>query len=466
MAAAASANKKLIQFLVITLIAVIIALVPAPEGLEQVAMRYTGIFVWLILSMSFRVFPEYLIVLIALSAMLVFKVGKAEEVFAQFTSATLWQIITILALASAIQKTTVLTRVTMRIQRLFPLTYNGQVAALMLTTLVMSLMIPSVYAKIMILAPLALGICESANFEKSSKPAAGLFCAMFVTSFILSNGFITGNSNVHVMMAFANTTFSFMEWIKITWLWTLIMTVGTYLFIITFYRPQEPLALDAGYIQEQIDKLPPMDEKDKKAAVIIGLSLLLWMTESFHGISALAVTLMAYCAFAALGVVTPEEFCTKIDWKLVVLIGGILSIAGFISPLGIATYVANILGSYAANLVNNVWVFIPVLATLVFLARFVIVSQIGTLTIFIAVFQGLVGPMGYHPIIVVFCANMIIQLWATDYNNVLIKPAYAITKNRMVVHRDVAPMAYALFVLSIIAYMASIPLWQTLGLIP
>ncbi|MFY9603530.1 MAG: hypothetical protein WAR00_02570, partial [bacterium] len=61
---------------------------------------------------------------------------------------------------------------------------------------------------------------------------------------------------------------------------------------------------------------------------------------------------------------------------------------------------------------------------------------------------------------------MIIQLWATDYNNVLIKPAYAITKNRMVVHRDVAPMAYALFVLSIIAYMASIPLWQTLGLIP
>ncbi|MGB4071104.1 MAG: SLC13 family permease [bacterium] len=253
---------------------------------------------------------------------------------------------------------------------------------------------------------------------------------------------------------------------KITWLWTLIMTVGTYLFIITFYRPQEPLALDAGYIQEQIDKLPPMDEKDKKAAVIIGLSLLLWMTESFHGISALAVTLMAYCAFAALGVVTPEEFCTKIDWKLVVLIGGILSIAGFISPLGIATYVANILGSYAANLVNNVWVFIPVLATLVFLARFVIVSQIGTLTIFIAVFQGLVGPMGYHPIIVVFCANMIIQLWATDYNNVLIKPAYAITKNRMVVHRDVAPMAYALFVLSIIAYMASIPLWQTLGLIP
>ena len=106
MAAAASANKKLIQFLVITLIAVIIALVPAPEGLEQVAMRYTGIFVWLILSMSFRVFPEYLIVLIALSAMLVFKVGKAEEVFAQFTSATLWQIITILALASAIQKTT------------------------------------------------------------------------------------------------------------------------------------------------------------------------------------------------------------------------------------------------------------------------------------------------------------------------------------------------------------------------
>ena len=79
---------------------------------------------------------------------------------------------------------------------------------------------------------------------------------------------------------------------------------------------------------------------------------------------------------------------------------------------------ANILGSYAANLVNNVCIHTsPGYPGI--LARFVIVSQIGTLTIFIAVFQGLVVPMGYHPLIVVFCANMIIQLWATDYNNVL-----------------------------------------------
>ena len=92
-------------------------------------------------------------------------------------------------------------------------------------------------------------------------------------------------------------------------------------------------------------------------------------------------------------------------------------------------------------------------------------SQIGTLTIFIAIFQALVVPLGYHPMVVVFCANMIIQLWATNYNNVLIKPAYAMTKNRLVEHKDVAPMAYALFVLSIIAYAASIPLWTSMGML-
>lgn len=458
-----TSKKTLIKLCIATVIAIAIAFIPAPALLEQVAMRYVGIFAWLILLMSFRVFQEYLSVLFTLSALLVFRVGTATEVFSQFASPTLWQIITILALASAIQKTTVLTRVTMRILKPFPPTYPGQVVALMLSGLVMSLMIPSVYAKIMILAPLAIKVCDSANYEKSSKPAAGLFCAIFVTSFILSNGFTTGNSNVQVMMAFADTTFSFVEWLKATWLWTLIMTVGSFFFIITFYRPKVSMSLGANYIQEQIDNLPPMNANDKKAAVIIAISLVFWMTESYHGISALAVTLVAYCAFAALGVVTPEEFCTKIDWKLIVLIGGILSVAGFISSLGISTYLANMIGPYVAPLVNNVWIFLPVLTLLVFLVRFVIVSQIGTLTIFIAIFQGLVIQIGYHPFIVVFCANMIIQLWATNYNSVLIKPAYAITKNRMVEHRDVAPMAYALLGLSIIAYIASIPLWKIIG---
>lgn len=259
------------------------------------------------------------------------------------------------------------------------------------------------------------------------------------------------------------TTFSFVEWLKVTWIWTLIMSIGSFFFIIKFYGPKDSMSLGSNFIQEQIDSLPPMNTDDKKAAVIIAISLVFWMTESFHGISALAVTLVAYCAFVALGVVTPEEFCTKIDWKIIVLIGGILSVAGFISSLGVSTYLANVIGPYASALVNNVWIFIPVFTLLVFLARYVIVSQIATLTIFIAIFQGLVSPIGYHPFIVVFCANMVIQLWATNYNNVLIKPAYAITRNRMVEHKDVAPMAYALLVLSIIAYLASVPLWKLIG---
>ncbi len=456
-------KKTLIQFCVASAIALAIGFIPAPLGLEQVAMRYLGIFVWLILLMSFRVFPEYLSVLFTLAALLVFRVGTAAEVFSQFSSATLWQIITILALASAIQKTTVLTRVTMRILKPFPPTYSGQVAALMVASLTMSLMIPSIFAKIIILAPLAVKLCETANFEKSSKPAAGLFCALFVTSFILSNGFTTGNSNVQVMMAFAGTTFTFVEWLKATWVWTIIMTLGTFFFISSYYRPKESMSLGSNFIQDQIDNLPPMNANDKKAAVIIGISLMFWMTESFHGISALTVTLVAYCAFAALGVVTAEEFCTKIDWKMIVLIGGILSVAGFISSLGISTYLAGAMEQYAAPLVNNVWIFIPVLTILVFAARFIIVSQIASLTIFIAIFQGLLVPIGYHPFVLVFCANMVIQLWATNYNNVLIKPAYALTGNRMVEHKDVAPMAYALLVLSIIGYLASIPLWKSIG---
>ena len=339
------------------------------------------------------------------------------------------------------------------------------VGAIMLASLAMSFVLPSIFAKIMILAPIALSICETAKFEKSSKPAAGLFCAIFVSSFFLSNFFTTGNSNVQVMFAFAKTPFTFFEWMKFTSVWMIIMTLGTYLFIVGFFGPKGKLDLSKDYIQRQIEALPPMSANDKKAAVILIISVILWMTESLHGISALAVTILAYCAFTATGISTPDEFKAKVDWTLVIVIGGILSVASFISSLGIATYLSGTLGPVLAPIVINKWFFIPVLTVLVFLSRYIIVSQIGTLTIFIAIFQALVVPLGYHPMVVVFCSNMIIQLWATNYNNVLIKPAYAMTRNRLVEHKDVAPMAYALFVLSIIAYVASIPLWTSMGML-
>lgn len=463
---AATINKKsLIKLIISTAIAFAVSQIPAPAGLEPVAMTFIGVFVWLILLMSLRIFPEYISVLLTLFALLAFKVGSAEAVFSQFTSSTLWNIIAILALASAIQKTTVLTRVAMYVLKPFPATYAGQVGAIMLASLAMSFVLPSIFAKIMILAPIALSICETAKFEKSSKPAAGLFCAIFVSSFFLSNFFTTGNSNVQVMFAFAKTPFTFFEWMKFTSVWMIIMTLGTYLFIVGFFGPKGKLDLSKDYIQRQIEALPPMSANDKKAAAILIISVILWMTESLHGISALAVTILAYCAFTATGISTPDEFKAKVDWTLVIVIGGILSVASFISSLGIATYLSGTLGPVLAPIVINKWFFIPVLTVLVFLSRYIIVSQIGTLTIFIAIFQALVVPLGYHPMVVVFCSNMIIQLWATNYNNVLIKPAYAMTRNRLVEHKDVAPMAYALFVLSIIAYVASIPLWTSMGML-
>lgn len=133
---AATINKKsLIKLIISTAIAFAVSQIPAPAGLEPVAMTFIGVFIWLILLMSLRIFPEYISVLLTLFALLAFKVGSAEAVFSQFTSSTLWNIIAILALASAIQKTTVLTRVAMYVLKPFPATYAGQVGAIMLASL-------------------------------------------------------------------------------------------------------------------------------------------------------------------------------------------------------------------------------------------------------------------------------------------------------------------------------------------
>ena len=459
-------KNKIVRFFIAIIVALIIAFIPPPAGLTAVSMRWVAIFVCLIMLMSLSVFQDYLCALFCLTALLVFRVGDVGVVFSQFASGTLWSIISILGFAAAIQKTTILTRVTVNVLRIFPKSYGGQIAAIMTASLVMALLIPSIYAKIVILTGIALSIAKVGGFERGSKPAAGLFCALLVTGYWLSNTFITGNPNVQVMMAFMGQPMHFWEWLSGTWLWAIIMTAGTYGFIMLYYRPKPSVPVASDYVDRQIAEMPPITMHDKYTAVIVCLALILWATEPWTGITALVTTLMALVAFSGVGVLTPEDFVTRIDWKMVVTIGGIMSIADFIGPMGVTAWLAVNVGPIVAPVVGNVWLFMPALVVMAFLLRFVVVSMLGSLAIFVAIFQGLVIPMGFHPFIVVFVANMTIQTWAASYNNVLVMPVYTITQNKLGTHQHVRWMAYALVAMSIVAYMASIPMWRMVGLLP
>ena len=461
--AATISKKKIILFIVSIVLAVGIAFIPTPEVMHPLGMRFVAIFMWLILLMTFKIFEEYLSVLFMLTALLAFRIAEPSYIFSQFTSATFWQILTILALAAAVRKTTVLTRLALYFLKPFPPTYAGQIAALMLSGLFLSLLIPSIYAKILILAPIALTICDTAGYEKSSKPATGMFLALFVTAYFLSNGFTTGNLNVQLSQAFIGFPMDFFEWLIAASVWTTVMSIGTYAIIMLIYRPKNAPPMHKDYIKHMMDNLPPIGRNDKFAAVIMGISLILWMSEGITGISALMTNLLAVVAFAGVGVMTPEDFNNHVDWKLLIVIGGILSAAAFFVPFGITTWLANTFRPILAPLTINPWIFVPSLVLVVMIAKYVLVTQIGNIAIFSAVFLPLVVPLGYHPFIVVQIANMANDFWSTSYNNVMIKPAYNITQNRLVVYRDVQPMAYMLMVVMMIAFTLSIPLWRHIG---
>lgn len=64
--------------------------------------------------------------------------------------------------------------------KLFPASFKGQTAGLVVAGNLIGPLIPSVTAKCAIAAPFALGVSNQMGYEKDSKGAAGLFGAMFI----------------------------------------------------------------------------------------------------------------------------------------------------------------------------------------------------------------------------------------------------------------------------------------------
>jgi len=460
--------KKLLQGSIFTLIAIILAVLPPFGNLERPAMIYLGAFVWMLLIMTFQVLPDFITVLVTLLVLILFGVTDFQVAFSQFGGSTVWLVIGVLGLSVAISKSGVLNRIALYLLKPFPETYNFQILALFITNLILAPLIPSNFGKLGILSPLAVSISENYGYKKSSKGAVGIFNALYMSAGIFGNAFMTGAAAVPIMIGFMTvgiTNFSFISWLSGTWVWLVVIFIGSYLFIINYYKPDDDHEIVTGVIQKEIDKLPKISKEEIMTLIIMGVAIILWITEGFHGISATLVILFALSAFVITGILTPAEFNTKIDWKTVVFVGGILTISNYVTPLGIGDWISGSLGHIAGPLVNNVYIFVLILCILAFLSRFVIISSISLITIFLAVFGTLAANIGISSFVIVYVVFMVCQDWNTPFNNFSFITTLAITEHKLADYKDTYPMNIAFFILNVIAFLVSIPFWKMAGFI-
>lgn len=465
--------KKALQIGVPLILGIVIALTPPPEGLEMAAMIYMGIFVCAILWLVLDVISDYVVVVLAMALFVIFNVADFTTAFKPFAQSSVWLVIGAFAISAVVAKVGLLKRIAFAILKLFPENFRGQVTALFATGIVIAPLIPSLTAKAAILSPFAATASKSLGYEKSSKAATGMFSATWIAAGILGCAFLSGAVPVFTILGFlspeAQAHWTWINWFLAAAVWLVVIAVLSYVAILFLYGPKKGSAggektLEKGFAKQQLAELGPMSRDEKKAAGFLALALLGWIFGKQFGIDSGIWALVIMCLMAVTGLMTKQDFTTRISWTTVVFIGGVFSLAAMITSLGIDAWLAGILGPIVSPLAANPFIFVAVICIATYIMRLVVISQTATTAIFFASLGGICIATGIDPWVLLFTCYMSTLVWHFSFSNTTYVAALGSTNGELCDHKDTQPMNIAYMVINLVACVASVPVWQAMGM--
>lgn len=456
--------KSLLIVVLAFVVGGVIANIPAPAGLDSVAMTYMGIFVGMIILLVTNAIPSWASSLGALAMMVVCHVGTIPQVFSAFSGTIVWLIIAVYAFSTAVINSGLMTRMALKLLTIFPKNYFGQMLSLLVVGICISPIIPSGNAKVNLIIPLATEMTKVVGYEKRSRPALGLFTATFMPAYVGSHAFLTGNANTLFMIGIMGLSFSWIGWFSLTWLWLVILLIGVFIWCMTYCKPKEHLDLPPEYFMEKYKELGKFTYHEKVTFVIVALCLIAWIFQPLHGVDAGIVCLLGALALTLFGVLDTKAFQTQIPWGLVMFIGALVGAAGLMDTTGVSAWLATVLGPLLSPIVSNVWIFVPCLCIITWVLRAFIPANGVVLVILFAVFSPLLSGTGISVFVLCFVEYVVSNIWFNSFQNPFVIGTLGTAGNEYVTIKEFKKTAYAYMVISIVAMMGSIPLWSLMGM--
>lgn len=287
--------------------------------------------------------PEYLTALLFFAAAMLLQIAPASSVFSGFASSAFWLVLSGFVLGTAIRKVGLAQRWSNWLVVPLSQSWPRMVMGTILLTWLLALVMPSNMGRIALLMPVVLALGERAGIRPGSRGSIGLALAVGFGTFQLSASILPANVPNLVLSGAAESAWHLhLQWLP--W-WLLHMPVvglakGLLLSacIIFLFRAQpQPV--------NQRENLAPLSASEWRLMGLLALTLLLWMTDSLHGISAAWIGLAAacLCLLPRIGFLSGDDFTHGVNIRTCIYIAGILGVAALVVDSGLGRLIANLL---------------------------------------------------------------------------------------------------------------------------
>jgi anion transporter len=258
----------------------------APLGLAPQTQHGFAIILFMVLAWMTQAMEFAIAGFIGCFLFWALKVVPFSQAFSGFADNTPWFLFAALLIGRIAGKSGLARRLAYSVMLRVGATYSRILLGLIITDFLLTFIVPSGLARVVILATIALALIEAFRAEKGSNVARGMFLIMTYTGNLFDKMILAGAGSITA--AGAMVKFGGVDVLWAQWLWAFlpcsVVTVLVAWRLTLWLYPPEQTALAGGteFFRTELTKMGPWSMSEVKAALLIGAALILWMTDFLH----------------------------------------------------------------------------------------------------------------------------------------------------------------------------------------
>ncbi|RCW56528.1 anion transporter [Halanaerobium sp. ST460_2HS_T2] len=367
-------------------------------GLSLAGRKMFSITLMTVIFWAAKVADSAYVAALFLMLMLIFEIAPAEEVLSLWTSQTVYLVIGAYLIAAAVEQSGLGERIAYKFIIHFVDSYRSIIVSIFALTFLLSLIIPHPWPRAFIIMSVMSVVIENAGINKKDASKIGL--TVFAASIPISMIFLTGESTLNFMtLEFAGVDLSWGRWFLYMGAPAALAALLTMLVILKLFQPDEEVEINKKQIGQRLLDLGMMSAEEQRTVFWLIVAVVLWMTDSFHGVELgwLTLTIAVMMSLPVSGDILKKEDWNQVPIKVLIFLTAAVAIGKVGSLTGMNQWLAEVV--LPAQTPNNMLIFALMTAGISIFLHMFLGSVIAVMGIAIPAFIIFAKSCGINPLV-------------------------------------------------------------------
>jgi solute carrier family 13 (sodium-dependent dicarboxylate transporter), member 2/3/5 len=374
-----------------------------PLGIEPRAHSALAVGIFMILSWMTQVLDHGITGILGCFLFWMFGIGKFETAFSGFADTSAWFLFGAVCFGIMGSKSGLARRLAYLVMRGIGHSYPRLLLGLIVSNFLLTAVVPSGIARVVIMAAIAMGLVEAFGLQKGSNVARGMFIILVYQATIFDKMLIAGASSITARGAiekYGQVDVLWSQWFLAYLPCDILVMIIAWRLTLWLYPPETAtLPGGADFLEQQLREMGRWSSLEIKSAALMLIAIGFWMTDFIHHIPApmigLGIGLLAIMPH--IGVLDTKDIRT-INFLPIFFVAAAVSLSNVLVQTKALDIVTGVLFEWMKPHITGTWTSTMVLYWSAFLYHIVIGNEIAMLSTSLPILMTYAREHGINPL--------------------------------------------------------------------